>query len=383
MDNKTLIVINNYIWSVDNKDVKMKYEMLSERYQGLMLYLCSSEREQVFGKFRCLSSPYFSPIKRMLTYPLFCFKMARSLDHVDVIITYDPLLPGMVGCMLKWITCARLIVEVNTHNVVAMKIKGASLWSRLKNYLVPLVTRFVLNQADAIKFVSATLRDDVTKSLDLSGKELSNFSDFVPTPAFTKTTPTSPHYILTVGFPYQIKGVDILIRAFHLISEEFPGVRLRVIGSCKDLSPYKELAEDNPAIEFHQGMPYAALIPHFERCLFFVLASRTEGLPRVLVEAMAACKALIGSNVGGIPELIEEGVNGFLFESENHEMLAEKMRTLLRDERLIRQMGDASYQKVQENYTPQRYMELYHELISNVTGSQEVHPTILNQNSRT
>jgi len=378
MDKPTLVIINNYIWSVDNIDVRMKYELLSERYNGLMLYLCSGKHEHVYGNFRCLSSPYSNPVKRMLTYPLFCLRMARTLGHVDAIICYDPLIPGIVGYLLKLVTGARLIVEVNTHNVLAMRLKGASLLSRLKNYFVPLVIRIVLKRADAIKFVSATLRDDVTKAIDLSRQHLANFNDFVPSSVFANTPSENSCYILTVGFPYQIKGVDVLIRAFNLITDEFPEVRLKVIGSCNDFSPYKELTDDNHAIEFHTGMPYAELIPHFERCLFFVLASRTEGLPRVLIEAMASGKALIGSNVGGIPELIEDGVNGLLFESENHEMLADRMRTLLRDERLMRQMGEASYRKAQENYTPKRYMDLYHELIIEVTGCLNVQPAFLN-----
>jgi len=380
MDKPTLVVVNNYIWSVDNIDVRMKYELLSERYRGLMFYLCSENHEKEYGNFRCLSIPYGTFISRLLFYSLFCLKMVRTLGHVDAIICYDPLIPGMVGYFLKRVTGARLIVEVNTHNVVAMKIKGASLWSQLKNYFVPLVTRFVLKRADAIKFVSATLRNDVTKSLDLSRKQLANFNDFVPSSVFTNTPPENPCYILTVGFPYQIKGVDVLIRAFNLLSVEFPEVRLKIIGHCPNRSLYLELVGNNPAIEFHAGMPYADLIPHFEHCLFFVLASRTEGLPRVLIEAMASGKALIGSNVGGIPELIEDGVNGLLFESENHEMLADSMRTLLRDERLMRQMGEASYRKAQENYTPKRYMDLYHELITEVTGYQDVQPAVLNHN---
>ena len=371
MAKQTIVFINNYIWSIDYPDVRMKYELLSERYRGLMLYLSSDKNEQVYGNFRCLSSPYYTPIRRMLTYPLFCIRMTLTLGHIDAIICYDPLIPGIVGYILKRITGARLIVEVNTHNVIAMKIKGASLWSRLKTYVVPMVIRFVLKHADAIKFVSATLRDGVTKSIDLSCKHLSNFNDFVPSSDFTKSSPEDPPYILTVGFPYRIKGVDVLIRAFNLVADEFPKVRLKVIGSCNDFSPYKELAGDNTAIEFHKGLPYAEIIPQFERCLFFVLASRTEGLPRVLIEAMASGKALIGSNVGGIPELIEVGVNGFLFESENYEMLAEKMRLLLRDKQLMRQMGDASYRKAQENYTPRHYIACFNELIEAVLNSSK------------
>ena len=64
-------------------------------------------------------------------------------------------------------------------------------------------------------------------------------------------------------------------------------------------------------------------------CSLFVLPSRTEAMGRVLLEAMACKKPIIASNVGGIPEIIKDGYNGLLFESENVDDLAEKIRLVL------------------------------------------------------
>lgn len=376
MAKPTIIFVNNYIWSIDSNDVKMKYEMLSRTYRGVMFYLCLGEHENIYGDFRCLSSHYHkNAIKRWLVYTLFCLKSAKTLGKVDVIIVYDPLIPGIIGFLLKLFTGASLIVEVNTNNVVAMNIKNASWLARFKNNFVPIITRFILRRADGIKFVSAALRNETANRIDLASKKISNFIDFVPASDFRPSAPQKPLYILTVGFPYQIKGIDVLIRAFNLITDEFPDIRLKIIGHCDDRTPYIELAAGNPAIEFHKGMPYEQVVTQFEQCLLFVLASRTEGTPRVLVEAMAAGKPVIGSRVGGIPELIEDGVNGYLFDSENHTMLAEKMRLLLGNPGLIEQMGEASYRIAQERYMPDRYIELYQNLISEVMGTA-VNPTL-------
>jgi len=366
MHKPTLVFVNNVIMNPDSPIHRVKYEVLSEHYTGIMFYLKDDYKNHVIGAFTCSSCPYFSSIKRLIMYTLHCMKKTKALGHVDAIVVNDPLLPGIVGYMLKLLTGAKLIVEINTDNINTMKLTGTTWFKRLKSSLVPMVMRLILAKANGVKFVNAILLNNLTKSFDLSGKEVRNFFDFVPSSVFSKQAPEEPPYIFLAGFPYQIKGVDVLIRAFNVISSDFPGVRLKIIGHCEDRSLYEKLAGNNPNIEFNKGMPYSEIIPHFEKCLFFVLASRSEGLPRAIIDAMSAGKAVIGSRVGGIPELIQDGVNGYLFKSEKYEMLAEKMRALLLDERLRNEMGNAGYQLVQEHYTPKRYVEHYKELIDRV-----------------
>lgn len=376
MKKPVVIFVHNYIWSIENPDVSIKYELLSEHYQGLMLYLCTEKNEHVYGNFRCLSSIYHKPLKRFITYPLFCLSVARTLKNIDVIITSDPLLPGIAGYVLKLITGASLIVEVNTNNTNAMKINAKSCFSRIKNYFVPRVIRFILTKADAVKYITHKTHEEM-KELGIVPKitkTIAVFHDFVPSTLFKISPAIDSFYILSIGFPYQIKGMDVLIRAFNLIKDDFPHIRLRIIGHCEDRTPYMNLTGNDPNIEFFKGIPYSEIIPQIEGCLFLVLASRAEAMGRVLIESMASGKALIGSKVGGIPELIEDGVNGYLFDSENHIMLAEKMRLLLGNPSLINQMGEAGYRIAQERYTPARYMELYQNLISEVMGTA-VNPT--------
>jgi glycosyltransferase involved in cell wall biosynthesis len=372
MNKKTVVFINNVIMDINTPIHRIKYELLSEQYDGFMFYLSNDRHCQDVGNFRCFSYPYYNPLKRLVRYTAYCLRKSLTLKHIDAIVVNDPLLPGLVGYVIKLFTGAKLIVEVNTHNVSAMALNNATWFSRLKNKLVPMVIRFIFSRADGVKFVNTILRETLSGSYDLSGKEVRSFFDFVPTTVFSRQLPETPAYIFSAGFPYHIKGIDVLIRAFNLIHSEFPGLRLKITGHCPDLAPYLALAGGNSAIEFNKGVPYSEIISQFEKCLFFVLASRTEGLPRAIIDAMASGKAVVASRVGGIPELIEDGLNGYLFDSENHLMLAEKMKALLRDEPLRQQMGAAGFQVIQERYTPEHYVDNYHELISTVLGSAQV-----------
>ncbi|MFH1246515.1 MAG: glycosyltransferase family 4 protein, partial [Candidatus Liptonbacteria bacterium] len=98
---------------------------------------------------------------------------------------------------------------------------------------------------------------------------------------------------------------------------------------------------------------------------FFVLASVWEPFGMVFCEAMATGKPAIGTNVGGIPEIIREE-SGFTFESRNVHELKEKMQTLLNDESLRKRMGENARKRCVSNFTwdlsAQGYEELYKEV---------------------
>lgn len=94
-----------------------------------------------------------------------------------------------------------------------------------------------------------------------------------------------------------------------------------------------------------------------------IVASKCEAFGRVTIEAMRMSNPVIGTNTGGTPELITDGVNGFLFEYGNHIQLAECMKKYISDYTLIANMGTKAYQTANGNYTPEenadKIMEVY------------------------
>lgn len=94
-----------------------------------------------------------------------------------------------------------------------------------------------------------------------------------------------------------------------------------------------------------------------------IVASKCEAFGRVTIEAMRMSNPVIGTNTGGTPELIMDGVNGFLFEYGNHIQLAECMKRYILDYTLIANMGKNAYQTANGNFTPEenadKIMEVY------------------------
>ena len=164
----------------------------------------------------------------------------------------------------------------------------------------------------------------------LQKKPAAIFHDFVPVRC-VPLLETPERFILSVGHPWYTKGIDVLINAFKKISAEFPDYSLKLMGYFPDRQTLEILAADCPQIEFLAPRPNEQALKVVAACSVFVLASRTEAMGRVLLEAMAACKPIIASNVGGVPHYITDNVNGLLFESERVDELASKLALVLND----------------------------------------------------
>lgn len=160
-------------------------------------------------------------------------------------------------------------------------------------------------------------------------------------------------YFIYFGRLQLDKGVLSVVRAALAA-----GVRLQVVGTGPDEAQVRQAAAGHEdRIVFHgyrQGETLKALVAG-ARCA--VLASEIyENAPMSVLEAFALGKPVIGARIGGIPELIEEGVTGSLFESGRVEALAAQMRRFadLPDAR-VAAMGEAARARVAERFTAGRY----------------------------
>lgn len=89
----------------------------------------------------------------------------------------------------------------------------------------------------------------------------------------------------------------------------------------------------------------------FQAMDFMVLPSLTEGLPNVVLEAFACAKPVVAADVGGVPEIVEDGVNGILVPPGRSDLLAEAIKNCLIAPEKRRAMGEAGYQKVKSEFT--------------------------------
>lgn len=163
------------------------------------------------------------------------------------------------------------------------------------------------------------------------------------------------------------KGHEFLVRAIPELRDAFPDVQVRIVGKGPLMTSLRQLADAMGVSRNIHFVGYALdTLAELQTFDLFVLPSLSEGFPISILEAMAAGLPIAASNVGGIPEAIENGVTGLLFDPQSSEALATAVTRLLRNPERARVMGTAGKQKVVQEFSPDRYLacleDLYRDL---------------------
>ncbi|HET9934685.1 MAG TPA: glycosyltransferase, partial [Polyangiaceae bacterium] len=153
------------------------------------------------------------------------------------------------------------------------------------------------------------------------------------------------------------KGHNYLLQAFAGVREKTPEARLLVVGDGP-------LGPEVRAQATSLGLDDAVIFTGTQRnipdylALFdvFVLSSTRESFPLAAREAMAAGRPVIAPRIGGCPEVVDEGVTGFLFESRNVDQLRQRMLDMLDRER-AEQMGRAARERVERLFSRRSWVE--------------------------
>jgi glycosyltransferase involved in cell wall biosynthesis len=149
--------------------------------------------------------------------------------------------------------------------------------------------------------------------------------------------------ILFVGRLHPVKGVQYLITAMKIVQDKIPGARLILVGDGEDRERLESLSMQLGIKEYVQ---FAGEVPHenvqvfMQQADIFVLPSLYEGLPNVILEAMACGLPIVATRTGGIPDIIMDNTNGFLVEIKDTETIAIKIILLLQDTALWKRISD-------------------------------------------
>lgn len=360
MAKKTLLYINpGPTFLSRSQAYQDQFIELSKSFKGYIFTTSRKTETFPIGDFK-----YFSMKSRYtkgdrLRFVSFCvwnaIKILIQKEKIDLVTTYDAFYTGLIGLISSRITKAKFAPEVRgvfTSPAEWVDNPG-SFEIKLKKSLYPLIMKSVLKRADGIRLLFKGQIEPFEKVIQ--DKVIKQFPSFVSIENFRNIREEKE--ILFVGFPFKRKGLDILIKAFKKIAPNFPEWRLKIIGWFPNPKELFEAIGNHPQIMYQKPVPHDEIAEHIGSCAIFVLPSRSEAMGRVLVEAMAAGKPRIGSNVEGIPSVINDGIDGLLFETENADDLAEKMAMLMSNEVLRRELGKAGELRAKKEFTKSIYLQ--------------------------
>jgi glycosyltransferase involved in cell wall biosynthesis len=186
-------------------------------------------------------------------------------------------------------------------------------------------TKVIYNAIDISRYNICTM-EEARQKLGLSGK-----------------------IILTVARLTPWKGVDKLIEILPHIKREIADVNLVIVGEGPELVNLQKLAQSKKIeknVIFTDKISPNQIPYYLKAANVFALYSGYEGLPHVIIEAMASGVPIVASNKGGIPELIEDNINGILVPYGNLETLKQAIISLLNDETLSHRFVKESFKKL-------------------------------------
>lgn len=187
---------------------------------------------------------------------------------------------------------------------------------------------------------------------------------FVPTAG--SSTVSDIARLLCVGRLSEEKGQALLLESIAALSAAGLRIELHFVGDGPDrrwLEDYASHLGVGSSVVFEGWIDEAELMALYSNTDIFVLSSLAEGIPMVLIEAMALEKPCVAPRIAGIPELIDHGVDGLLFSVADVGELTQQIRTLLESADLRQSMGKQAREKVLREYDMARNTQRFSEIL--------------------
>jgi glycosyltransferase involved in cell wall biosynthesis len=278
-----------------------------------------------------------------LLLPLRVARLLRTF-RPDAVVTQSPYEAAAVllGRRLSG-SSARIVTDVQGDWRSATRLYGSGLRSALSP-LADAVATAALRRVDAVRTISP-YTSAIVREVGL--EPTASFPTFVDVQAFVERAPVEPPpqpVALFVGVLEPYKNIDGLADAWRLASTAVPDARLHVVGQGTRENVIRALLRDRPdSVRWTPSLDARDVACALDDATLLVLPSRSEGMGRVVIEAFCRSRPVIGTRVGGIPDLVVDGHNGLLIEPGSTRALAEALVRLLADRDLARRLGRSAH----------------------------------------
>ncbi len=286
-------------------------------------------------------------------------------ERVDIVHTHN-FYSGFYGIPGARLAGVPLVVHGEHGTLVLDK--------RARAIAIRLLSAFV----DSFLTVSKALKEDFIRKTGIDAGKVKVIVNGVDTEKFSVSLnkeeqkrrlniAANSKVIGSVGRLVPVKNYRLLLEAAQRLSAEDINLTCVFLGDGPCRQDLKRSAEKYglKALFLGERSGVAEVLAALD---VFVLSSLNEGMSNTILEAMAAGKPVVATDVGGNSELVNDGITGFLVASGDQHALAAKIKTLLGDQRLAAAMGTAGKEKIEREFSLQRmvtnYENFYYSLIN-------------------
>jgi glycosyltransferase involved in cell wall biosynthesis len=348
-----------------------KFDALSEELDVRVLGTASGGSGSD-ARFRLYRAVRPRRLDGLVFYALLPFRVARELRafRPDAVLAQggQETALALLGRRLARVP-TRVIADVHGDPAAPTRLYGSPLRKALSP-LADALARRGLRKADGVRTISAFTSGVVH---ELGAEPTATFAAFMDLEPFLATEPEplpERPTALFVGVLERYKAVDVLAEAWRLAAPRVPDARLRLVGrgTLREVAE-RLVAEGDGRVRWDESLPTPEVARALDEATVLVLPSRSEGLGRVVVEAFCRGRAVVGSRVGGIPDLVTEGETGLLVPPEDAGALADALVRALSDGALAERLGAAARVAIEPWLaTPEEYARDVRDLVERVVG---------------
>ena len=259
-----------------------------------------------------------------------------------------------ITCPTCWGVKMKDLKLCNCKGSLKCSLQCLPLTSYILDHALPgFLTRFLLKRrVSAFVAPSKGLKDFLTECGFPNVIKIPNFKD---ESIWKKSGYTTERSVLFVGRLNRHKGAAYLIRAFADVAQKIPQARLSIVGNGPERQKLKDMTEEaglGKRVEFAGEKDNAEVMEYMRRASVLAVPSiYREQFGIVIIEVMACGIPVVGFDIGGISELIEEGVNGYKVRRLDIKGLGNKIASLLEDREDAKIMGNKGYGIFLEKYS--------------------------------
>ena len=178
--------------------------------------------------------------------------------------------------------------------------------------------------------------------------------------------------MLYVGTVEPRKGIHLLIKSLKIVVEQFPNIKLNIVGKIAKNSYYNRLLSDinNAGLEgnvhFAGRVSDELLNSYYKQAYVFTFTSLLEGYGLSIVEAMQYGIPVVAFNNSAMPYTIKDGINGCLVENENYEQFAQRLIGILNNQELRKKMHEGAYNTINSITDFEEFRQILTKYIDNL-----------------
>jgi glycosyltransferase involved in cell wall biosynthesis len=345
--------------------LRRKFEALSAELDVRVLASAREDSPTSDGTFRLVPPRTPVPLDGLRFWAELPFRVRRELRAFEpnAVLVQGPYEAAAVLVARR---DEPVILEVHGDWRTATRLYG----SGARSLLAPLADRVALaalGRVDAVRTISTYTTGLVRAAGVEPAATFPAFMDLDPFLGPTVPLPERPQ-ALFVGVLERYKDVDGLAAAWRLAAPRLPGLTLRIVGTGSRTHVVEGLLSDLPdRVEWTPTVPNADIPALLDGSTALVLPSRSEGLGRIVVEALCRGRPIVATRVGGIVDLVRDGENGLLVPPNDPAALADALVRVLSDPALARRLAAGARPSADAWLaTPEDYARRTRELVEQV-----------------